>query len=135
MILDFTEFRRVIENYIKANYTETAIKYENVDLDTSDLDEFIAVFDKPSFAESTGMGETSSLTGGNLIIQIFTPLNTGTDRAREIADILATALDGEVISGVALSTPELHASPNSTEWYQTVLQIPYITVMGQESLC
>jgi len=135
MILDFTEFRRVVENHLNANYSTTAIQYENTGLDKEGLTEWVAVFDKPTFAESTGMGETSALTGGVLILPIFTPVGTGTERSRQIAEALAAVLGDTDLGGVSLGTPELHGAPKNESWYQQNLQVPYVAVMGQDSLC
>jgi len=135
MILDFTEFRRVVENHLSANFTTCPVQYENTQLDKEGLTEWVAVFDKPVFSESTGMGETSALTGGVLIIPIFTPLGTGTERSRQIAEALAAVLGNQELSGVALGAPELHNAPNNESWYQQNLQVPYIAVMGQETFC
>jgi|LGVD01.1.fsa_nt_gb hypothetical protein len=135
MILDFTVLREIVESYLHDNFTLCQVKYENVPLDTSKLDEWIAVFDKPTFSESTGLGMQSALTGGVLVFQIFTPRGTGTQRAREIANELVSLFGEESISGVALLTPELHSVPNNESWHQKNLQVPYLAIMGQEITC
>jgi len=131
-MLDFTEFRRLIETHLQDNFSTCPIKFENVPIKREGLVNWIAVFDKPTFAQSTGFGETSALTGGVLIIQIFTPLDTGTEVSRSIADELAELIGNKELFGIALSVPELHSAPGNNEYFQQNLQIPYLTVLGQE---
>lgn len=134
-MLDYTEVRRIFESYLKTYFTTCKIKFENVPLDTSELLEWIAIFDKPISAESTGMQETTALTTGVLIIQIFTPIDTGTERSREIAEILATLLGDENLSGISLATPELHNASPDPSFFQQNLIVPYSLVMGQTETC
>lgn len=134
-VLDYTEFRRLVENKLSESYSATAIQYENTVLDKDGLTEWVAVFDKPTFIESTGMGETSALTEGILIIPIFTPIGTGTERSRAIAEALETVLANTDIGGISLGNAELHPAAPNESWFQQNLQVPYIAVMGQDSSC
>lgn len=133
-MLDYTEQRRLVESYIGDNFTLCPIKFENLPLPTTDgkgPTSYIAIFDKPSFAESTGMGETSAHKGGIVVVQIFVPLNTGTQLTREIAQSLADLLESTAIGGIHFDVSELYAAPKSDSWYQSNLQIPYVMVSGQ----
>ena len=134
-MLDYTEFRRLVENQLNTYYSTTAIQLENTVLDKDGLTEWVAVFDKPTFAESTGMGESSYLIGGILVIPIFTPIGSGTERSRQIAESLVAVIGDTTLGGIILGTPELHSAPNNESWYQQNLQVPYVAVMGQESQC
>lgn len=137
-MLDYTEQRRVVESYIKDNFATCAIKFENLPLPAVDgkgPTSYIAIFDKPSFAESTGMGEVTAHKGGTTIIQIFVPLNTGTALTRSIAQELADLLENKVVGGISYDVSELHPAPKSDSWYQSNLQIPYVMISGQEPYC
>lgn len=137
-MLDYTEFRRLTETYLRDNFTTCPIKLENLPLPTKDgkgPSSYIAVFDAPAYAESTGMGETTALKGGTTIIQIFVPLNTGTEFTRAIAQELADLLENENLGGIAYGVSELHPAPKSDSWYQSNLQIPYVLVTGPNDYC
>lgn len=132
-ILDFTEMRRIVEDTLKTSFTSCSIQFENVTLNKSDLTEWVAVFDAQSFSDSTGFKEVAAYTKGVVIIAIFTPLNTGTERSRQLAEDLSTILANKNIEGVQFDTPELHnAAPNET-WFQQNLHVPYSVVLGQDS--
>lgn len=132
-MLDLTQFRESIESEIDDNYSATPVKFENVELDLEDAENWVAVFDKPAFSQSTGMGEKSYWLGGELIIQIFTPLGSGTKGARTIGQELSDLLSSVTIEGISMDTPMLIPAPKNEHWYQMNLHIPYVAVMGQNT--
>lgn len=134
-MIDFTEIRRIIETFLQDNFTACPIKQENIPLVPDNPKEWIAVFEKSSFSESTGLGEDSYHLGGVFTFQIFTTLGTGTQRARELAVDLSDLFNSTDISGIAMQTPELYPGPDDPQWYRHHLVIRYSTVTGQDSEC
>lgn len=135
-MIDYTTGRAVIEKHLKDNFTTCGIKYENVPLDVKGRDSWIAVFDKPAVSTSLEFGDdTPYLSGGSLIINIFTPLDIGTKLSRAIAQELANLIGQKELGGFIFQEPELHpvVSRNEATWYQVNLVIPYQTVMGQSA--
>ncbi len=134
-MIDYTTIREIIESEIADNFTLCPVKYENVPLSDNSVDDYIEIFDRQSFSESTGMGDTSIHMGGVLIINIFTELNTGTARGRLIAQTLSDLLQSKNIEGLSLGVPELRPAEPNESWYQHNLLIPYTTVTGNVDGC
>jgi len=134
-MIDFTVIRKVVETVIVNNFTECPIKLENSYLATKDIPEWIAVFDKTNYSDTTGMGEETYLLNGIVTVQINTKLNTGTERAKEIAKSLSDLFNSKEIEGIAFHNPELYNAPETEHWYRHHLVIRYTTIMGQTSQC
>lgn len=137
-MLDFTSIRRIVEETFSNNFSACPVKFENTTLPKAvgkAPKEYIAIFDNPAYSDSTGMGETTYLNAGIVIIQIFTPINTGTERSRAIAQLISDFLSSQSIEGMEFGTPELHPAPKNDSWYQQNLNIPYTVVMGQPFSC
>ena len=135
-MIDFTTTREIVESFISANFTDCPVKYENVGLDAKDLEKWIAVFDRVSVSEAVEMGEDSPfLMGGVIIIQIFTPIGSGTSGGRTIAQDVSDLISQKEIGGMYFLEPELHmAAPTAdATWFQMNLVVPYNTVMGQSA--
>ena len=135
-MIDYTTTRVVMEKYIDDNFNTCPIKFENVPLKTEGLPSWAALFDRPSVSEPVEFGEdVPYMSGGVLIIQIFTPLDSGTAVSRALAQELADLMGQKEIEGLVFQEPELHpvAPPKDATWYQCNLVIPYQTVMGQNA--
>lgn len=134
-MIDFTEIRRILEKFLQDNFTLCPVKEENTPLDTTDLKNWIAVFDRTDFSESTGMGETAYHLGGQITIRIYSRLNTGTADARFIAQELTNLFNSTEISGIVMQTPELYPGAENKHWYEHQLIIKYTTITGQDPQC
>jgi hypothetical protein len=134
-MIDFTEIRRIFEVFIADNFSTCPVQEENTPLVTEGLPAWIALYEKSSFSESTGMGETAYHLGGVLTIKIFTTLGTGTATARAIAKDLSDLFNDTDISGIMMENPELYSGPDDKHWYRHQLIIRYSTITGQESQC
>ena len=140
MLIDMIVFRQVIEDFLTTNFDLCPVKKENLPL-PSDANgkgpkEWLAIFDVPAFNDSLGMGEEATHMGGNLIIQIFVPLNTGTARIRFLAKTLNDLfVDEESFQDITFSPGILSPAPKGEQWYQANLTIPYSVIMGQETYC
>lgn len=133
-MLDFTTQRQIVEEMLQDNFSTCAIRFENAKVPVKEEEAWIQILDKQNRSESTGFGESTSHVGGNLIIGIFVPRNTGTATARSIAQELSTLLGNKELEGLAFQEPEFHGSPGgdpNIPWYQMNLIIPYSGVFGQ----
>ena len=132
-MLDLTTQRQIVEEYVGDNFSSAEIRFENAQL-PKEGKVWIQIHDKQTRSDSTGFSETTALVGGTLIIGIFVPRNTGTAKARAIAQELATLLGNKELEGIGFQEPEFHGSPggdSNIPWYQMNLVIPYSGVFGQ----
>lgn len=134
-MIDYTTIREKVETEIGTNFSTCPVKYENVPLSPHDATTWVAIFDRQTFSESTGMAEDTFHLGGTIIINIYTELNTGTAEGRAIANELSNLLSSQDVDGLKFQTPELRPGEPNDSWYQHNLLIPYTTVTGNEADC
>ena len=137
MLIDFTITRQIIETYLRDNFTECPVQYENVPLSEDDPKEFIAVFDKVNTNSTDTLQATSSPCTGVIIIQIFTKLGTGTQRAREIGSILNALFGDKTISNINIQNGALFGIPTDPKavYYQHNINFEYNFIYGENVVC
>ena len=133
-IIEDTTVRRYVEKLCNDNYTATPIQHENTTLDVSEETEYIAVFDSTDTAEAFGIGGQEILVHGAIVVQIFTELDEGTDRGREIASELTQLLNSESMNNFNFATPQFDSfgQVEDVDFYQHNLTIPYVYAFGAE---
>jgi hypothetical protein len=121
--------------HLGTNYSATTMVRENVEV-TNLGGEFIALRDQAEGSHSLGMGDNVVRKDGLLLIDIYTPQDTGTARSRTIGDILAGLLENQVIESITFGESELHTAGNvkDTQYFQQVLQTPYTFLYGAENV-
>jgi len=62
---------------------------------------------------------------GLIVIQVFTPINTGTVTARSYADTLAAIFDDQSFDDVVCGVASIANIGTSDIWYQMNITIPY----------
>ena len=134
MIADFTSIRRAVEMELKANYSETPVKFENVSV-AYDTPEYIATRGQASPSEPLGLGEDAFVINGMLFIDIFTPVGTGTQRALTVAGIVSDLIANRELSGIQFMVPSLYTleQDKDAQYYQHILQIEYRYIYGQDN--
>lgn len=134
-MIDYTTTRQIIESELSDNFTTCDIQYENVPLMVDNPESYIAVFDRQSFSESVSMDEDDAHMRGEIIIQIFTKLGTGTSGARDIAQDLTDLLSSKDLDGIITDTPMFISAQPNERYYQHNLIIPYVMVTGENPTC
>ena len=137
MLIDFTITRQIVEKFLMDNFTECPIQYENIPLPEDNPKEYIAVFDKVNTNFHDTLQSTSSPCKGVIIIQIFTQLGTGTQRAREIGSLLSSLLGAKSIDSIAFQNGSLFGVPTSPKdvYYQHSINFEYTFIYGQNNVC
>jgi len=102
-MIDYTRIRSSIESYLKTNYTETLIEYQNVPLSNNDVREYIKIEDEDI--------DTDLYHTGILIIRIFTSVGIGTDRSKQIASILSSLIGMNEVDGIVFKQGILRNIP------------------------
>lgn len=134
--------RETIESYLKANWTETGIAYDNVpgliDVNgnyvkmSDNPTEFIRIVVRPVKKEVTTLGHTPDTRNtGIIFIQVFTQEGTGSNRALEIADSITSLFQSKLISGIqCLDSNVQNIGPNLGYYQINVLTRYYANYSG-----
>lgn len=130
--MSFEAERKLVESHFKLSWQGSApVKYENVEFKEPTNQTWVALFINP------GMGFQASLNPspthripGVIIVQVFTPKDTGTAQARKLADTAADIFRRLVLTDPAAGklvcrTPTLRPVGVEQGWYQMNVVIPY----------
>lgn len=104
----------------------TPVKYDNVDLDTSGMDEYIAVYVLSGEGVQASLGVAGDyILSGVLVIMIFTELGAGSQRPRAIADAMSDLFRGTKIGDIVFKVPSGSRVAFDGSYYQFNLTIPF----------
>lgn len=135
-MIDYVFIRELIETFLEENFTTVPIQFENLTID--DVEEYISVEDTNDDSEQLGSGIEAYRVYGAITIKIYTPLNTGTERSKQLATELTTLLTKKEVSTFTFSVPILSSfgQVKDSSHYQQNLTIPYTYIYGQnENVC
>lgn len=118
--------RLALSSHLKTNFTTIPIKWENRPFD-QDIKEFVEIFIRPGKATPTSISNTqiSYERIGLLILSVFTPKGTGTDRNKEIADELEELFLKETIGQSTFNESEYIPVGEIEERYRGNLLLYY----------
>lgn len=123
--MSISQLQYDIEAHFSNNWVETPVIYQNIAY--NDVPEYIRIniLSGKRFQASLGCNNNTYRTPGVLIVQIFTPKNTGTKRALDIVDLLITFLQSKVIGAVNFKTPYISFQNIADSFYQVNLNCPF----------
>lgn len=132
-MIDYTDFREKIENYLKDNFSTVNIVFENT---IPVAGEKIILSETDSSSELVEMGSNNRVVYGNLIIDIDTKYGIGTDKARSIASEISELLYSGCITGVTFKEPEFSSVGRleGADLYRHNLVVPYTYVYGTDEI-
>lgn len=117
--------RQVIETNLSTNFTTYPIKYENIPFDPPDNSSWIACHIKRNILPTPEL-DSSYEVKGLLILQVFTPLDSGLATSNTIVDTLAALYNNSYsISGLWFGDSNITDVGNSDIWYQVNLSVPF----------
>lgn len=122
--MSFDSERAAIEGRLKANWTTTDIAYQNVK------------FNPPNDAAWIRLnilnGEAGYRTINNgirrpgvIVVQIFTPINTGTKTIKEYADTILAIFQNKTFSGITCNVASVETVAPSNVWQQVNVTVPF----------
>lgn len=124
--MSFSIVKSTIESHIASNWTETAVQYENVDLNTDSLNEYISIHVLSGEGVQATLGDIGEYkVTGVLVVIIFTELGTGSKRAKELADTMSDLFRGAKINDITFKVPSGTRVAFSGSYYQFNLSIPF----------
>jgi hypothetical protein len=117
-----------IEARFQANYTETPVKYDNVDYKPTPGISWVEleVHTGDQMPISTGgPGDVLYRNTGIISIQVRTALNIGTQTGKNIADICAAVFRGQNFSSITCYGASITRLGMDDEWFLHNVSIPY----------
>lgn len=106
-------------------WTETDIAWDNMDYVPTVGTEWIRCTLLPSLTENNELG-TSKIHYGIFWIQIFTPENTGTGRAYELAEMLDAIFSNQTFDDIVCYASDVQRTGDEGHgWFQLNLRVNY----------
>lgn len=128
--MSFRDAAQAIESRLQTNWTATPIQFENVPLAEPGA-AYVALFIRDGEGVQISLG-TPALRRwpGIIILQVFVPERTGTRKAREYADALATIFDRAQFSSgasgvISCHTPSIDTVGTRDGWCQVNVTVPF----------
>lgn len=118
--------RRDIEKRLADNWGTTPIAYDGVPFDPPADAAWIRlqILDGDAFRVNIGQPGVHRQTGV-IMIQIYTPTETGSNTARQYADTLSALFRDITFNGITCRTPNPFNIGDTGGWYQFNVAIPY----------
>lgn len=126
----FADERQIIEDYFRANWSETLAIYDNDDTIGGYEDSWLRLTIIPStnFNATDGYLTLSPVViryTGYIAIQLFNPVNVGSGVNRRLTDEITKILRNKSINGINLKATSIQRIGIREGWYQTNIITPY----------
>jgi hypothetical protein len=122
--MSFVDERLAIENRLQEFWNYTPIAWENVDFDIPNNSDWIRLNILNGDSGYTALGGLKRHTGV-LLIQVFTPVNTGTNKVREYSDTIANIFDSRSFSDIVCDVASVQNIGADDGFHQVNVTIPY----------
>lgn len=125
--MSFAKERAVLESYFHDNWTETEVAYDNVDFDPS-TDAWVRFKIQNGDSVQADINHSNPLYRhiGVVMVQVFVPVKSGTNRARELADTVSNMFRRvQPGHGITLRTPSIFTVGPNNEWFQVNVSCPF----------
>jgi len=129
--VSFKDERYAIESYFVAGWSNGVSRYlEGQPRNERSGSEFVVLLIRSGAGSHLYLNQDTHRYAGVVIIQIFTPLNQGTDRARDIADDAADIFRQSTTQAgssgkIEFLTPFLTYPNMEGDWFRMNVNIPY----------
>lgn len=125
--MSFRTIQQEIESGFAAEWgVITPVEYQNVQLDTSAVNEYVSLTIQEGDASQASLGESGDFViNGVVIIAVFTKRDIGTKRSKEIADLIADYFRAKKLTTVRFQVPRGVSVPNKTNWFQYNVTVPF----------
>ncbi|MBU0724391.1 MAG: DUF4128 domain-containing protein [Alphaproteobacteria bacterium] len=129
--MNLQDIRRAVQAHFAEGWgAETPIAWDNLAASPATAR---APWVRLSLSGSAGRQVTLGVAGnrvfrrrGHVFVQIFTPLNTGPDRAATLADRAAALLEGAALDGIIFTAADIRQTGEDGQgWWLTMLAVPY----------
>ena len=125
--MSFESEIRTLESKFDQQWSETPVKYPNISLDVSSLSEWVSMIILNDEGRIAQIGSSSNLYRyyGFIVNQVFVRPNTGSRRAFDLADLIATLWRINTISNITILQPVLDTIGVRDGWFQINISHEY----------
>lgn len=122
---DWNAINNAFSQRLNTNWVTTPIAWDNVPYTPQEGQEWIRAALLPTTTENASLA-SSKKHFGIYAIQIFTPLNGGSGRGYELADMLSAIFANQQFGDVVCYAPETtRIGDEGNGWYEIVLKINF----------
>lgn len=126
--MTFEDIRKAAEGHFKANWPHTPVQWENVPFDPPQEEAWVrlTILHAPSLIETQGSGGFNRIVG-LIVVSIFVPLDSGTRRARQYADMVYELFNRKRIGGLyfsATTVRDIGPDPHGP-WHHMAVSTPF----------
>ncbi len=122
--MSFESERLLIENQLKEYWNQTTISWGNIAFKIPSNEPWIRLNIVNGGSSYIALGGIKRHSGV-IMVQIFTPINTGTDAARKYADMIVSIYDSKKLGNVICDAASIQILGATDVWYQVNVTIPY----------
>lgn len=124
--MSFISEKSNIENYFTSNFNETLIKFENDEMNDSEVDEWVRISIQNSKSYQASLGSNPIFRYiGILYVQIFVKPDIGSGRALSISDVVSNLFRAKRIGDTVFKVPEVKRIGSYNGWYQINVSIEF----------
>jgi len=129
--MSFADERQAIEGRVSTNWTTSPVQYENVPFTAPTDNIYVSLVILPAAASQIDMADSPTHRHtGVIVMQVFVPVETGTNVARTHADGLAAIFrNAQFAAGssgtILCRSPEINRVGVQNGLYQLNVSVPY----------
>lgn len=124
--MGFFDQQSTIEQAFLTAWTYTPVAKDNVSFEPQTLSEYVRLTDLNAYGRRASLGNNPLYRyGGMVVVQIFTKLNTGSARAKVLADLVTPIFRDRRIGDVQFFVPAVTRVGPRDGWYQVNVDCPY----------
>lgn len=124
----FLNIVRAVESRFAANFTAVPaanIAFDNVPFDVPTTS-WVRLVVNPGVSEQVAMGATKQFRHSGLItVQVFTPVDKGSQAAFDLADDVSEIWRGASFSGIIARVPSATVAGVRDGWFQINVDVPF----------
>jgi hypothetical protein len=122
---NWNEINNSFSGRLNTNWTATDIAWDNVPYSPVEGQEWVRATLIPTLSENAALG-LAKRNNGIFVIQIFTPLNEGSGRGYELAEMLDAIFGNtEFDEVVCYASDVVRIGDDDNGWYQTNLKVNF----------
>lgn len=126
--MSFDLERQNIEQRLLDNFTACPIQFENIDLNTQGLTNWVALEIEHGRGQKISLappGQGLFRQTGVIQISVFQKPGTGSKMVKSLADQIAGIFRDAEFDGIHCREPYLHRVGDADGWYQIMVLVPY----------
>ena len=122
---DWSSINNAFTNRLSTNWSTTDVAWDNVPYESTEGQEWVRAVLLPVTTENAAMG-TAKKHYGIFWLQVFTPLNSGTGRGYELAEMLDGIFGNSNFDDVVCYASEItRTGDDGNGWYQTDVKVNF----------